>query len=345
MRLIFPLVRLAILALTACLATLAFAGTSPSLRLYFVDVEGGQATLIVSPSGESLLIDTGWPGFEGRDADRIVKAVHAAGLKQIDYVLVTHYHMDHVGGVPQLAARIHIGAFVDHGTNLEDSDDARHDYAAYEQVVAKARRIVVKPGDGLPLKGLTVRVVSGAGETLVKPLPLAGEANPYCASEPKPAADATENARSLGVLITYGQFRALDLGDLTKDQELKLACPNNLLGTIDLSVVTHHGYTASNAKALVWGVHPRVAIMDNGSHKGGSPDAWQTVYGSPGLEDLWQLHYAVEGGKDHNVAEPQIANVEGSTDGNAIVVTAHANGQFEVENTRNRFHKEYKNRY
>jgi len=343
MRHIVSLVGTAILALIGSL-TMAAAGGSPSMRMYFVDVEGGQATLIVSPSGESLLIDTGWPGFDGRDADRIVKAVHAAGLKQIDYVLITHYHMDHVGGVPQLAGRIHIGAFVDHGPNLEDSEDARRDYAAYEQVVAKAGRIVVKPGDGLPLKGLTVKVVSGAGETLAKPLPLAGEANSYCATEPKPMADTTENARSLGVLITYGKFRVLDLGDLTKDQELKLACPNNLLGTVDLSVVTHHGYRASNAKALVWAVRPRVAIMDNGSHKGASPDAWETVHGSPGLEDLWQLHYAVEGGKDHNVAEPQIANVEGSTDGNAIVVTAHANGQFEVENTRNRFRKEYKNR-
>jgi len=177
---------------------------------------------------------------------------------------------------------------------------------------------------------------------LEKPLPLAGEANPYCAAEPKPPVDTTENGRSLGVLITYGKFRALDLGDLTKDQEVRLACPNNLLGRIDLSVVTHHGYTASSAKALVWAVRPRVAIMDNGAHKGASPDAWETVHGSPGLEDLWQLHYAVDGGKDHNVAEPQIANVEGEVDGNTIALTAHGNGRFEVENLRNGFRKEYK---
>jgi competence protein ComEC len=331
-----------ILGLACALSVIANAKPTPSLRMIFVDVEGGQATLIVSPSGESLLIDTGWSGFDGRDADRIVKAAHEAGLKQIDYVLVTHYHVDHVGGVPQLASRIKVGTFVDHGPNLEDSDDTRRDYAAYQKVAAKAPHIVVKPGDGLPLKGITVRVVSAAGEVLEKPLALAGEANPYCAAEPKPPADATENARSLGVLITYGRFRALDLGDLTKDQELRLVCPNNLLGRIDLSVVTHHGYTASNAKALVWALHPRVAIMDNGAHKGASPDAWETVHGSPGLEDLWQLHYAVDGGKDHNVAEGQIANVEGGTDGNGIVVTIQPDGRFEVENTRNQLRKEYK---
>ncbi len=324
------------------LGTMAHAKPAQSLRMYFVDVEGGQATLIVSPSGESLLIDTGWSGFDGRDADRIVKTAHAAGLKQIDYVLVTHYHVDHVGGVPQLASRIKVGAFVDHGPNLEDSDDTRRDYAAYEKAIAKARRIVVKPGDGLPLRSITVRVVSAAGEVLDRPLPLAGVANPYCASEPAPPKDATENARSLGVLITYGKFRVLDLGDLTKDQELRLACPNNLIGHVDLSVVTHHGYTASSAKPLVWAVQPRVAIMDNGAHKGASPDAWETVHGSPGLEDLWQLHYAVDAGKDHNVAEPQIANLEGGTDGNGIEVTAHADGSFEVVNARDEVRKEYK---
>jgi beta-lactamase superfamily II metal-dependent hydrolase len=327
--------------LACVLGAIAHAKAAPSMRMYFVDVEGGQATLIVSPSGESLLIDTGWSGFDGRDADRIVKAAHEAGLKQIDYVLVTHYHVDHVGGVPQLASRIKIGAFVDHGPNLEDSGDTRRDYAAYQQVVGKGRHLVVKPGDGLPLKGITVRVVSAAGDVLDKPLPLAGEANPYCATEPKPPTDATENARSLGVLITYGKFRALDLGDLTKDRELRLACPNNLLGRIDLWVVTHHGYTASNAKALVWALRPRVAIMDNGAHKGASADAWETVHGSPGLEDLWQLHYAVDGGKDHNVAEGQIANLEGGTDGNGIVVTIQPDSRFEVENTRNQFRKEY----
>src|ERR1700757_2976928 len=203
--------------------------TSKPLQIYFIDVEGGQATLIVSPSGESLLIDTGWPDNEGRDADRIVKAAHQAGIKQIDYVLITHFHRDHVGGVPQLVEGIKVGTFVDHGPNLEDSEVTRTDYAAYEKAIAGHPRMTVKPGWGLPIKGIQVRVLTAAGERTDTPLPGAGRANPYCASESAAPADDTENARSVGVLITYGRFRFLDLGDLTKKKELALACPNNLI--------------------------------------------------------------------------------------------------------------------
>src|SRR5690349_19615030 len=200
---------------------------SKPLQFYFVDVEGGQATLVVSPSGESLLIDTGWPGYEGRDADRILAAAHQAGLKQIDYVLITHYHRDHVGGVPQLADGIKIGTFIDHGPNLEDSEVTRADYAAYEKAIAGHAHVVVKPGWVLPIKGIEVRALTSAGEHITTSLPEAGKANSYCGSEPSAPVDNTENARSLGVLITYGQFRFLDLGDLTKKKELELACPNN----------------------------------------------------------------------------------------------------------------------
>ena len=292
----------------------ALAKASRPLQIYFIDVEGGQATLVVGPSRESLLIDTGWPGFEGRDAERIVRAAKAAKIKQIDYVLITHYHRDHVGGVTQLAERMKIGEFVDHGPNLEDSNDAREDYAAYEKVIAKTRYVSVRPGDGIPMKGLTVRVLTAAGEHISDPLPGAGEANPYCDSEPEPPVDVTENARSLGVLITYGKFRFIDFGDLTKRKELELACVDNLVGKVDLYLVTHHGFDQSNAKAIVWALHPRVAIMNNGAHKGGSPEAWQTVHDSPGLEDLWQLHYAEDAGKEHNTGERFIANA-GSRDG------------------------------
>src|SRR5689334_17045104 len=203
---------------------------SKPLQFYFVDVEGGQASLVVSPSGESLLIDTGWPGYEGRDADRILAAAHQAGLKQIDYVLITHFHRDHVGGVPQLVDGMKVGTFVDHGPNLEDSQVTRTDYAAYEKAIAGHAHVVVKPGWGLPIKGMKVQVVSAAGDLMTKPLPGAGEANPYCKTAPAEAEDATENARSVGVLITYGKFRFLDLGDLTKKKEMELACPNNLIG-------------------------------------------------------------------------------------------------------------------
>src|SRR6478736_2107291 len=182
---------------------------SKPLQIYFVDVEGGQATLVVSPSGESLLIDTGWPGYEGRDADRIVAAAHEAGIKQIDYVLITHFHRDHVGGVPALVDGIKVGTFIDHGPNLEDSQVTRTDYAAYEKAIAGHAHVVVKPGWGLPIKGMKVQVMSAAGDLITKPLPGAGEANTNCKSGPAEVDDATENARSVGVLISYGKFRFL----------------------------------------------------------------------------------------------------------------------------------------
>jgi len=305
------------------------------LQIYFIDVEGGQATLIVSPSGQSLLIDTGWSDFNGRDANRIVAAAKTAGVGQLDYVLITHYHRDHVGGVPQLADRIKIGTFVDHGPNLEDSDVTREDFAAYEKVAAGHKRLTAKAGDRLPIKGIDVRVLTAAGEHIKKHLPGAGQPNPACASEPKPPADTTENARSLGVLITYGKFRFLDLGDLTKDKELELACPNNMIGKVDLFLVTHHGFNQSNAKALVAAIHPQAAIMNNGAHKGASPDAWQIVHDVVGANRLWQLHYAVDGGPEHNVDEKFIANPDEKNDGGYPIKTeAFHNGEFSIVNAR-----------
>jgi len=235
-----------------------------------------------------------------------------------------------------------IGAFADHGPNREDSEETRANFAAYEKVLRGAKRLVVKPGDRIPVEGLEVEVVSADGETIAEPLAGAGQTNALCAAEPQPPEDTSENARSVGVLITYGKLRVLDLGDLTKKKELRLVCPRNLIGTVDLFVVTHHGFTQSNARALVHAVRPRVAIMDNGSHKGGSPDAWQTVDNAPGLADLWQLHYAVEGGKEHNVAADFIANLEEKCAGKSIKVAAEADGTITVTNARNEFTKTYK---
>ncbi len=314
---------------------------SKPLQIYFIDVEGGQSTLVVTPSGQSLLIDAGWPGYEGRDADRILTAAHQAGIKQLDYVLITHYHRDHVGGVPQLVDGMKVGTFVDHGPNLEDSEVTRTDYAAYEKAIAGHAHVIVKPGWGLPLKGVEVHVITAAGDHIKSPLPGAGEANPYCGSEPVAAVDDSENARSIGLLITYGHFRFLDLGDLTKKKELEIACPNNLLGTVDLFLVTHHGMDLSNSKSLVWAVHPRVAIFDNGARKGASPAAWQIVHDSPGIEDVWQLHYAAQSDKDHNVADDRIANVKENCEGKYLKVSAQADGTFTVTNSRTGAEKTY----
>lgn len=321
--------------LASALAPFGFAADKP-LQMYSIDVEGGQSTLVVSPSGESLLIDTGWSDFNGRDADRIVAAAKAAGVSQLDYVLITHYHRDHVGGVPQLAERMKIGTFIDHGPNQEDSDVTREDYATYEKVAAAHKHLVVKPGDRLPIKGIDVLVLTAAGNHITDPLPGAGQPNPVCASEAKPPVDTTENARSLGVLITYGKFRMLDLGDLTKDKELELACPNNLIGTVNLFIVTHHGLNQSNARALVSAIHPEAAIMNNGAHKGASPDAWQIVRDVVGPDRLWQLHYAVDGGPEHNVNDARIANLDEKNDaGYFFSITTKSEGSFSIKNARN----------
>ncbi|HTW58417.1 MAG TPA: MBL fold metallo-hydrolase [Terriglobales bacterium] len=337
----FLLAALCVCVFSPSLPCAAAPAAAKPLQIYFIDVEGGQSTLVVSPSGQSLLIDAGWPGYDGRDADRIKIAANQAGIKQLDYVLITHYHRDHVGGVPQLVDGMKVGTFVDHGPNLEDSEVTRTDYAAYEKAIAGHARVVVKPGWGLPIKGIQVRVLTSAGDHISDPLPGAGEANPYCASEPAAPEDKTENARSIGLLITYGKFRFLDLGDLTKKKELELACPNNMIGTVDLFLVTHHGMDISNAKALDWALHPRVAVINNGPRKGSSPAAWQIVKDSPGLEDLWQLHYAEESDRDHNVADDRIANVKENCEGKYLKIAAEADGSFTVTNSRTGEEKTY----
>jgi len=317
------------------------ASESKSLQIYFIDVEGGQATLVVTPSEQTILIDTGWPGFNGRDAGRIVRAAKTAGVDRIDYVLITHFHRDHVGGVTQLASQIKVGTFIDHGPNMEDADDPREDFAAYEKVASLSKRLVVKPGDQIPMKDIRVQILTAAGEHLSTPLSGVGQPNAFCASEPEAAVDTTENARSLGTLITFGKFRFLDLGDLTKRKERDLVCPNNLIGTVDLYLTTHHGLNQSNAKVIVDAIHPRVSIMNNGAHKGGSPDAWETIHNSPGLQDLWQLHYALDSDIARNVPEKFIANLDENCEGKYIKVTAELNGTFTVLNSRNNYKKTY----
>ncbi len=324
-----------------CLSVSSAAVTSPSdkgsLQIYFIDVEGGQATLFVTPEKQSLLIDTGWPGYDGRDANRIVSAAKEAGISKIDYVLITHFHEDHVGGAPQLAARIPIGTFIDHGENRESTDKPTMQvWQAYQQLMStgKYKHIVAKPGDALPILGMKATIVSADGIVLSDPLPDAGEENSSCKNAEQYPADQTENRRSVGTLITFGKLRILDLGDLTKDEEMQLMCPKNKLGKIDIYIVSHHGWVQSSSPALVYGIAPRVAIMDNGAKKGGTPSVWDIIEKSPGLETLWQLHFSEEGGAAHNVAPEFIANPEGSDAGNYLELTTHPDGSFEVFNSR-----------
>jgi competence protein ComEC len=310
------------------------------LDIYFIDVEGGQATLVVSPSGESLLVDAGWPGFNGRDADRIVATAKQAGVSRIDYLVVTHYHTDHAGGVPQLAGKMPIGTFVDHGPTVEQGDAPAALFSAYTAVRAKGRHLQVKPGDKVPIAGVDVRVVAAGGEPIAQPLAGAGAPNPLCADFKPKDADPTENARSVGTILSFGRFRMIDLGDLTWNKEHDLVCPNNRLGTVDVYLTTHHGLDQSGPAVIVHALRPRVAVMNNGARKGGTPPAWQVVRSSPGLEDLWQLHLAVGGGPDHNVAEAFIANMDETTS-HGIRISASSDGSFTVTNGRNGHSKTY----
>ncbi len=331
----------ALLLLPLCGAVLlqprrAAAQSAPAkhLLIYAVDVEGGQATLLVTPSGASLLVDTGSPTKNLRDSTRIEAAMRDAGITRIDHLLVTHYHSDHVGGLPELVDKVSVGEFLDHGPNREDSDITRHDYAAYLKAIEGKPHRIVHPGDTISIPGLDIVVLTGDGEHIaaipgIKPTP-----NPYCATEPKADVDDTENARSAGILLTFGKFRFLDLGDLTKAKEVALVCPVNPIPPIDLYLVNHHGFNLSNTRALVHAIHPRVAIMDNGAHKAGSPEAWQTVHESPGLIDLWMLHTAEGSDAAHNSADDLIANLKGGTDGAYLKVVASRDGSFSVTNAR-----------
>lgn len=321
----------------------ATAQANGNLRVYFADVEGGQATLFVTPQGESLLVDTGWPGFDNRDADRIVALCKKAGVAKIDNVLITHFHTDHVGGVPQLAAKIPIGRFIDHGDNTETNDPATTSgWDAYQKVVADGHhtRLSVKPGDVLPIKGIKIQIVSGNGDVIAKPLIGGGAGAPNAACEKTPLRDAesSENDRSLGMMITFGKLRILDLGDLTWARERPLMCPVDKLGKVDVYIVSHHGMDRSGSEALVNAVAPRVAIMDNGPRKGGSEPAWTVVQASPRIANgkgaLWQLHTAEGSDASHNVADQRIANLAGPDAGHSLELVGRRDGSFSVTNQR-----------
>jgi competence protein ComEC len=317
--------------LTLLLALSATANAAKTLDMYFIDVEGGQATLIVSPSGQAMLIDTGYAGNSGRDADRIAAAAKAAGVKRIDILLITHHHDDHVGGVANLLEHLRVVTFLDKGPDVEDG---RYP-VPYERAFASGQHKTIAAGDKIPVKGLDVTVMTAAGKVIARK----GDANRYCAGLAPREGESGENPQSAGVLIAFGKFRFFDPGDIIWNEELALECPNNKAGKVDLYLTAHHATHVSPRS--VYGLAPRVIVMNNGPRKGGAPEGWKTVKSSPGLEDLWQLHFAVGNGKEANVPDDFIANVDERCQGLYLKVSASVDGSFTVFNPRNNHVKTY----
>jgi beta-lactamase superfamily II metal-dependent hydrolase len=299
--------------LTLALATAlgsAQSRSSKTLDIYFIDTEGGHSTLYVSPTGESLLMDTGSPG--GRDVARIMDVIHAAGVKQIDHMVLTHYHGDHVGGLEELATKIPMAQFIDHGPTSEPKEQVPGFQKMYAELYAKAKHMVAKPGDLIPFDGVTVTVVTSNGAVIKTPLPGGGKPNPACADF-KPRDESRvdpDNPMSVGLVFTYGKFRTVNLGDFTWNKEQELMCPNNPIGTVDLYLTSHHGIDQSGSAVLVHGLQPRVAIMHNSTRKGGAIQTMQVLHTSPGLENIWQLHWAYAAGLEYNTPALYIANME-----------------------------------
>ena len=316
----------------ACVTMLGAAGT---LDIYFIDVEGGQATLIVTPARESLLVDTGYAGNNGRDSARIMAAVRDAGLDGIDYLLITHFHPDHDGGVVELARQIPIRAFIDHGGfgpegQKAATPDAIAAYEAYVPVRAKGRHLEPKPGDRLPLAGVDVVFVSSAGDTIGRPVHESGASTSTCPPSAPEAANF-ENTRSTGFHLRYGEFRFIDLGDLAGEPLYSLVCPTNKLGRVDAYLIPHHGGNDVSHPMFVAALGPRVAIVNNGATKGGEPKTFEMLRAS-GLEEVWQLHRSRNAGVV-NFADDRIANLDETT-GHSLKLSANADGSFRVTNQR-----------
>jgi beta-lactamase superfamily II metal-dependent hydrolase len=316
-----------------------------NLQIYFVDVEGGAATLIVTPAGQSLLADTGNPLPDDRDAKRIYQAAQLAGLKKIDYVLITHFDRDHSGGAPALAKMIPVERYLDHGDSIETtaSQDAQR-WQAYLSV-AGSKRQSPKPGDRIPLKGVNITVVSSNGGVLAKAINGGKENAALCKDAQQKDPDRTENARCLGFLLTYGKFKFLDLGDLTWDKEMALACPMNKLGKVSLYQATMHGFfnDRSGPPAHIGSIAPQVVIVNNGPRKGLLPPAYERIAGLPGIEDIWQGHLSLANDAAHNTAQDRIANLEPSAEckGHWLKVTVESDGKYTVTNSRNNVSKTY----
>jgi beta-lactamase superfamily II metal-dependent hydrolase len=307
------------------------------LSIYWIDVEGGASTLIVTAAGETVLMDAGFGGFGDRDPKRIHHVLtHEAKATKIDHFITSHFHGDHVGGLEALAKMVPIGRFIDHGDSVDkDRENARAMWAAY-LALTKGKRHSVTPGEKIALTGAELTFVASDGKRIEKPIG-AGAANPLCANAKVQDEDRGENGRSVGFMVRVGDFEFLNLGDLSWNSQHNLACPLNLLGEVDLMQTPHHAVRDDIAPQLMSALKPAVVVMNNGPRKGGGADSYETASRSPGLADLWQLHRSLENDDAHNTAEARIANTTDTDgcEGHWIRAILRDDGSYTVFNSRN----------
>lgn len=319
------------------------ARAADTLDIHLIDVEGGKSVLMVTPAGESIVYDVGSPGRGDRDVNRIIEALQGAGIKQIDYLVISHYDGDHVGDVPLLVSKFPVKRIVDHGPATATNKGIPQRYETYAAVRNKLNPLVGQPGDKLPIRGIDVTVVTSATKLLQKPLPGGGAPNPVCAAakqEPEIAEDLEDNM-SMGLLIQFGRFRMLDLADLEAYYHYKLMCPNNPIGPLDVYNVSVHGQEKGMSDVLDHALGARVALMGNGPRKGGSLKALKMLKSAPGLQDIWMSHYSVDNTKADHPSEDFIANLEVDCKWKTITLSARSDGSFTVTNNRNGFSKSY----
>ncbi|MEP7273903.1 MAG: MBL fold metallo-hydrolase, partial [Acidobacteriota bacterium] len=273
---------------------------------------------------------------------RIQEAMRKAGIAAIDHLITTHYHTDHFGGVPQLAAAVRIAKFYDHGpmTTLAEDADFVKKYSAY-RAAAHNRTITLKPGDEIKLRRasgtppIRLRCLASNGVTINETRP-GKSANPECQSASLKPDDPSDNARSVAIWLRYGEFDFFDAGDLTWNIEHHLFCPSNPLGEVDLYQVTHHGLNTSNNPLVMKSLRPTVAIMNNGPRKGGHPETVRWLQDIPSLKALYQMHLNTQSAAEENTAREFIANLaEQPDDANSIIVAIDSvSRSFTVTNGR-----------
>jgi competence protein ComEC len=342
------------------------AAKDDALQMVAVDVEGGGGTLFVTPDGKSLLIDTGNPEVSRLTGDnpssaRIETAARALDLKKIDYLITTHYHGDHIGGLEGLLKRMPIGTFIDHGENRETTASTRPDapqidlknpppnstaagYNHYLELIKGHKHIIAKAGDVFHVGGMTVSVVMADAKPIAKPLPGAGEDNASCAGMEAMAQNGgEENARSTASVITYGKVRIAAFGDLTWDREKDLFCPIDKVGKVDVFLSSHHGTALSGSPAAVNALAPIVAIVGNSARKGADAARMKTIKASPRIQGVWQLHTTTVA-PEVNVDADMIANpgTDAASDkAYNLRLRIEKSGKITVINERNGFNRTY----